>query len=58
MNSFMMLRENLGMKSFDLGSKLFLEYIYSDDLESNTKRDTSDWGKVIRSFVNTYKDKS
>jgi len=35
-----------------------LEYIYSDDLEGNTKKDKSDWGKVIRSFVNTYKDRS
>ena len=55
---FLRLRENLGLKSFDISQKQFLDFLYSEELFKNTSGDTSGWGKVLRSFVDAYPDKN
>ena len=57
-DTFLRLRESLGLKSFDISQKLFFEYIYSEEMYKNTSKDTSGWGKVLRSFVDAYSEKS
>lgn len=55
---FLRLKENLGLKSFDISQKLFFDYLYSDEMYKNTSSDTTGWGKILRSFVEAYPERN